>query len=149
MDDDDDDEHELNLTMMLIPSKRQHSIRSLRSVLQQHGSVPRPSSSWATPVFASSASGAGQARQRAVMGASGHARAYTSTHARPRDDFARVMRRRIDESECEDDDVVVGVGRGGRGRTGDESGHWDSGEYMSARVKRRRSNLPRQWSWAS
>ncbi|KAF8519441.1 hypothetical protein JB92DRAFT_3112405 [Gautieria morchelliformis] len=97
---DDDEDDELNLTMMLIPSKRQHSIRSLRSVLQHHGACP------------------------------------PAVSARARDEYARIMRRHVEESEGEDEAEAGG------------EGHWDSGEFLTAKIRRRRSNLPRQWGWA-
>ena len=100
---DDDEDDELNLTMMLIPSKRQHSIRSLRSVLQHHHSIPSPASA-----------------------------------AQAREEYERIMRRRINESE-EDEGETEAEGEG----------HWDSGEFLTAKIKRRRSNLPRQWGWAN
>jgi hypothetical protein len=99
---DDDEDDELNLTMLLIPSKRQHSIRSLRSVLQTHGAFP----------------------------------ALAQSAAQARDEYARIMRRHVEESEDEDEAAADG------------EGHWDSGEFLTAKIRRRRSNLPRQWGWA-
>jgi hypothetical protein len=46
------------------------------------------------------------------------------------------MRRHVEESEAEDEAAADG------------EGHWDSGEFLTAKIRRRRSNLPRQWGWA-
>lgn len=124
MDMDDDEDDELNLTMMLIPSKRQHSIRSLRSVLHHHGGMGGCSAPCSTSASASAYAYAAYARDEVAR--------------------VRVMRRRMIE-ESEDEMEAEAVSRGGEG---EGEGHWDSGEFLTAKVKRRRSHLPRQWSWA-
>ena len=137
-DDNSEDEDEIDLTSILIPAKRQHSIRSLRTVL--HNATKRPASSaHAHPYPHRRISSLNPSRDRPRSPLSPSQPTTPSTSHRyaayqtslP----ARITREPLRE-EPERMDVDT---------DGGEEGHWDSGEFMSAKVKRKRSRLPGAW----
>lgn len=121
-DDDSDDEDELDLTRILIPAKRQHSIRSLRTVLFHN--PPRPG----TPTRRTSSLNPSRDRSRADENRDPHA-----TPRRPYLPHQSSLPVRISREPLYEEPANMAETEGG-------------GEFIAARLKRHhRGGLPRAW----
>ncbi|KIJ23782.1 hypothetical protein M422DRAFT_275577 [Sphaerobolus stellatus SS14] len=165
-DESDDDDDEVNLSRILIPAKRQHSIRSLRTVLFQH--QQRRSPIIARPQRRKSSLNPSRDRPRSPSPTNENTNSYAYAYAayspssspdatpRPhrykRHDQSSLPARITREQPLHEEPASISSRRSGSTSTtgldtdGGEEGHWDSGEFMHARVKRRRSGLPKGWS---